>query len=364
MEDGMGPNTAERQVYSFTDAEQIRQAAAIIRQEADAIHRLADSLPPSFCDAIRLLLSMQGRVIVTGVGKAGLIGRKIVATLSSTGTPAYFMHPTEAVHGDLGCASSGDVVLALSNSGQSEEVVRLMPILRRLDVPVIAITRDTDNQLANAADTVIPLGRHSEAGHLALAPSCSTTAMLALGDALALVLSQARGFTADDFALRHPAGRLGMDLKQVGEVMRTGSQLRIAWELETVRTVLVEHHQPGRRTGAVMLVSERGQLTGLFTDSDLARLFENRRDAALDQPIRQVMTAEPTTTHSEQQLRDAVHLMSQRKLSELPVVDTAGRPVGLLDITDVLQCVDAEHEQTPTESAPLSESHITLARSA
>ena len=164
--------------------------------------------------------------------------------------------------------------------------------------------------------------------------------------------------------MRHPAGRLGMDLKKVSEVMRTGRQLRIAWQQETVRMVLVEHSQPGRRTGAVMLVDERGRLCGLFTDSDLARLFEQRRDQALDQPIRDVMTVNPTTTRSEVMLKEAVHLMSRRKLSELPVIDSNGVPVGLLDITDVLQCVDVETDGELPADQPLAESVIQLARSA
>jgi arabinose-5-phosphate isomerase len=362
MEDGMGTGTGERNVLSFSEAEQLREATRIIQQEADSLGRLAQDLTPAFCGAVRTLKAATGRVIVTGVGKAGLIGRKIVATLSSTGTRSHFLHPTEAVHGDLGCTGAGDVILALSNSGESDEILRLLPILKQLQVPIVAMTRDDDNSLAKNADVVLTLGRHAEAGHLSLAPSCSTTAMLALGDALALVLSQARGFTSRDFAIRHPAGRLGMDLKTVGEVMRTGPELRIAWQQETVRTVLVEHSQPGRRTGAVILVSERGELNGLFTDSDLARLFENNQDQALDRPIRDVMTTHPMTTRIDMLLKDAVHLMSQRKLSELPVIDGNAVPVGLLDITDVLQCVDidtAENQRTP-----LSESRVTLARSA
>lgn len=337
----MGAGTAQSIDPQSSDAEQLSEAARIIRQEADALTRLADDLDQAFCEAVRMLRHATGRVVVTGVGKAGLIGRKVVATLSSTGTPALFLHPVEAVHGDLGCVSEGDVLIALSNSGESDEVLRLLPILRRLRVPVIAVTRDTGNALARHADVVLPLGRHAEAGHLALAPSCSTTSMLALGDALALVLSRSRGFTADDFALRHPAGRLGMELKSVGEVMRTGGQLRIACETETVRSVLVALSHPGRRTGAVMLVSSTGVLRGVFTDSDLARLFEHRRDAQLDGPICDVMTRNPLTTRRDVLLKDAVHLMSERKVSELPVIDESGVPVGLLDVTDVLQCVDA-----------------------
>lgn len=358
----MGAGDQEPALLSFSNADQLRAAARVIQQEAETLQKLADGLNPVFCEAIRLLRATTGRVIVTGVGKAGLIGRKLVATLSSTGTPAYFLHPTEAVHGDLGCLGRGDAVIALSNSGESDEVLRLIPIIRQFDVPLIAMTRDSNNSLARNADVVLALGRHVEAGHLGLAPSCSTTAMLALGDALALVLSEARGFSPTDFALRHPAGRLGMELKSVGDVMRTGRQVRIAWQMETVRSVLVELSQPGRRTGAVMLVTESGALCGLFTDSDLARLLEQRRDSELDQPIRNVMTVNPLTAGPSMRLKDAIHLMSVRKLSELPVIDDNGIPVGLLDVTDVLQCVDASEDvhQPPV----LNESQIGIARSA
>jgi arabinose-5-phosphate isomerase len=331
---------AARAVISFGDVEQLREARRIIRQEAEALSRLADGLDPNFCDAVRMIRDLQGCVIVTGVGKAGLVGQKIVATLSSTGTRAHFMHPTEARHGDLGCIGSNDLVLALSNSGESEELVSLLPILRQIRVPLIAITRDENNSLARRADVVIRFGKHHEAGELALAPSCSTAAMLAMGDALALVVSQLRGFTAKDFARFHPAGSLGRQLCPVRDVMRRGDQLRIASQDETVRDVMIRHSKPGRRTGAVLLTDESGRLTGIFTDSDLARLFENRRDEQLDQPIRMVMTCNPITISSDVLLPEAIHRLSERKLSELPVIDDDRNPIGMLDITDVLQKVD------------------------
>lgn len=360
----MTQNSSPRAVIPPEDVEQLRAARRIIRQEAETLERLADGLDPGFCDAIRMIRDTHGCVIVTGVGKAGLIGQKLVATFASTGTRAHFLHPTEARHGDLGCVSRDDVVLALSNSGESEELVGLLPALRHLRVPVIALTRDSDNSLARNADVVICFGRHPEAGDLGLAPSCSTTAMLALGDALALVLSQIKGFTPRDFAVFHPAGSLGRQLCPVRDVMRSGSQLRIASENETVREVMIHHSRPGRRTGAVVLTNEAGRLTGIFTDSDLARLFENRRDEQLDQPIHHVMTSNPITLGPDVLLPEAIHLMSERKLSEVPVIDSLRIPVGMLDITDVLQRVDHSNDANSRVDSARAIVPVPVARSA
>lgn len=337
----MADKPVPRVAVSWSEADQLREARRIVRDEASVLNQLADVLSTSFCDALSLLQQAEGNVIITGVGKAGLIGQKLVATLSSTGTRARFLHPTEALHGDLGCLCPGDVVMILSNSGESDEILRLLPILRKLRIPVIAITRDEQNSLARAASVVIAFGRHREAGELGLAPTCTTTAMLATGDALALVLSQMRGFTATDFAVFHPAGSLGRQLTPVREVMRTGQQLRMANETETVRQIMIRHSQPGRRTGAVILTSPNGVLTGLFTDSDLARLFESRRDEQLDQPICKVMTVNPVTISPDALLPEAIRVMSARKLSELPVINSLHIPVGMLDITDILQQMDS-----------------------
>jgi arabinose-5-phosphate isomerase len=333
-----------RCVISSGDVEQLREARRIIRQEADALGKMADQLDPSFCDAVRAISATAGCVIVTGVGKAGLIGQKIVATLASTGTRSHFLHPTEARHGDLGCFSPDDLALILSNSGETAELLILIPAIKALRVPIVAITRDEENFLARQADIVVQTGKHTEAGQLGLAPSCSTTAMLALGDALALVISQAKGFTAQDFANYHPAGSLGRQLCPVQDVMRSGQQLRIASENETVREVMIHHSKPGRRTGAVILTNDSGRLTGLFTDSDLARMFETRRDEQLDLPIRNVMTCNPVTLGPDVLLPEAIHLMSERKLSEVPVIDKKHIPIGMLDITDVLQKFDAAEQ--------------------
>ncbi|MEZ6041395.1 MAG: KpsF/GutQ family sugar-phosphate isomerase [Planctomycetaceae bacterium] len=332
-------------ILSFNQADHLREARRIIQHEAAVLQSVAESLSIDFCEAISLMQDCSGTVITTGVGKAGLIGQKIVATLASTGTRARFLHPTEALHGDLGTVDIHDVVLAFSNSGETDELTRLLPCFAHMKVPVIAVTRDRENSLARAASVTIAYGHHVEAGHLALAPSSSTTAMLAIGDAIALVLSQARGFSSTDFARFHPAGSLGRKLTPVDSVMRTGTQVRVARDSETVREVMIGHSQSGRRTGAVILVNQDGRLSGLFTDSDLARLFEHRRDEQLDQSIREVMTANPVTISRHAVLPAAIHLMSERKLSELPVIDEEKRPVGMLDITDVLHFMDSTQQQ-------------------
>ncbi len=328
----------EPSVIPIEQFDQLREAQAIIRCEAEALQTLAGSLDNSFCDAVRLIHHSSGTVIVTGVGKAGLIGQMFVATMASIGTRARFLLPTEAVHGDLGCVDSNDVVLALSNSGSSEEILRLLPTLSRLNIPVVAITRDDRNSLARQSQVVLQIGHHTEAGDLQLAPTVSTTAMLAMGDALALTLSRSKGFTEDDFAVVHPAGTLGQRLKPVRELMRCGDQMRISSDAATVRQVMCELSRPGRRTGAVILTGIDGTISGIFTDSDLARLFECRREHLIDEPISKVMTVNPTTTGPHVLLAEATRLMAELKLSELPVADESGIPLGLLDITDILDC--------------------------
>jgi arabinose-5-phosphate isomerase len=322
--------------------EQLREARDIVRQEAAALEEVARRLDDRFCDAVDLLRECRGYVIVTGIGKAGLIGRKIAATLSSTGTRAQFLHPAEAVHGDLGCVAAGDVVLALSNSGETDEVCRLAPIIRRLGARLVALTSTESNTLASCADVAIAMGRLHEVDPNGLAPSTTTTAMLAIGDALAMVVSRIRGFTAEEFAVFHPGGSLGHRLKKVSDIMRPLESVRIASETATVREVFTRQVHTGRRTGAIMLTCDDGCLTGLFTDSDLARLLESRRDDRLDTPIRDVMTRRPLTVRPEAMLDEIVELLADRKISELPVVDDEHRPLGLVDITDVIGHLPAQ----------------------
>ena len=321
---------------AWSPFEQLRYAREIIGRESRALNQVAKRLDQEFCRAVELLFECRGSVIVSGMGKAGLVGQKIMATLASTGTPSHCLHPAEAVHGDLGRIRRDDLILILSQSGETEEVVRLLPSLAELGVPIVAITGRADSTLGRAAAATIELGPLEEAGTLALAPSTSTTAMLAVGDALALVLSRLRNFGRDDFARCHPAGALGLKLSKVEEHMRPLGQCRVADDGQTVREVLIGTHVPGRRTGATMLIDRGGRLSGIFTDSDLARLFEQRRDSDLDAPIRRVMTADPLRIQSGSMMADAIGIMAGRKISELPVVDGEGKPVGLIDITDVI----------------------------
>ncbi len=326
----------EHIVVPFTHLEQLREARAILALEGSALTDLSQRLDLRFCAAVDLLATCRGCVIVTGVGKAGLIGQKTAATLSSTGTRAYFLHPTEALHGDLGCVGSEDVWLVFSNSGETEELTRLLPIIRSQQQPLIAVTASDASTLGAQADATICLGRLIEAGAHGLAPSTSTTAMLAIGDALALVASQRKQFTPRQFAAFHPGGSLGRRLASVKDVMRPVEQVRIAFETATIREVFVSLSRPGRRTGAVMLVDEHGKLSGLFTDSDLARLLEQRRDDQFDRPISEVMTVRPLTVGPGAILEEALQLLSAKHVSELPVVDADDVPLGMIDITDVI----------------------------
>jgi arabinose-5-phosphate isomerase len=335
---------------ALAPADQLRYAREIIQLESGALWKLAERLDGEFCRAVDQLFRCRGSVIVSGMGKAGLIGQKIAATLASTGTRSHYLHPAEAVHGDLGRIHHEDVLLILSQSGETEEVVRLLPSLATLGVPIVAVTGARGSRLARAATVTIDLGPLKEACSLGLAPSTSTTAMLAMGDALALVASRMRSFRREDFARFHPAGNLGRQLSKVDDVMRPVAQCRVAPATQTVRQVFVDHRMGRRRSGAIMLTGGDGKLVGLFTDSDLARLFESRRDAAIDESIQTVMTYQPCTVPAGSMLVDAIAIMAERKISELPVIDSAGVPVGLLDITDVVAVFPDPHPASGGEA--------------
>jgi arabinose-5-phosphate isomerase len=338
------------------DAEQLRYAREIIALESRALENVAQRLDGGFCRAVAALFACGGSVVTSGMGKAGLVAQKIAATLASTGTRSHYLHPAEAVHGDLGRIRADDVVLLFSQSGETEEVVRILPSLAEFGVFLIGVTARHTSSLGRSADVTIELGPLQEACELGLAPSTSTTAMLALGDALALVTSRKRGFRREDFARFHPAGSLGRQLSKVDQFMRSPDECRVAPQRLNVREVFVEHARAGRRTGAIMLVDEAGKLAGLFTDSDLARLFEHNRDAALDRPIREVMIRGPRTVPQGSMMLDAVAIMAERKISELPVVDGHGRPCGMIDITDVVALFpEAQLGESPsTDHAPAS----------
>jgi arabinose-5-phosphate isomerase len=323
-------------------ADRLTYARQIVRAEAQALEQVADRLTDSFLQAVDLCYRCPGRIAVTGTGKSADVGQKIAGTLNSTGTRAYVLDATRAMHGDLGMVHPNDVVLALSYSGESDEIVRLLGPLRQLALAIIALTGQAGSTLASSADVALVIGPLEEACPLGLAPSTSTTAMIAVGDALAFVLLQMHQFTREDFARYHPAGSLGRKLLKVETLMRKGRDLRFAGEGETVRDVFARCQGRGRRTGAVMLTDTAGRLTGIFTDSDLARLFEGRRDAALDLPISEVMTRNPVTVPLGTRVVDAVEIICRHKISELPVVDMAGQPAGLLDITDLIGLVPEE----------------------
>jgi arabinose-5-phosphate isomerase len=333
---------------STPEPDYLSYARDVLRAEAAALGKVAERLDPSFLQAVDLIDRCPGRVAVTGTGKSADVGQKIAGTLNSTGTRAYVLDATRAVHGDLGMVHPSDVALVLSHSGESEEIVRLLSPLRQLARGLIGITGNGQSTLARRADVALVYGPLEEVCPLGLAPSTSTTAMIALGDAVSFVLTRMRQFTREDFARYHPAGSLGRKLLKVEAVMRHGTELRLASCSATVRTVFAQSQRRGRRTGAVMLTDDEGRLCGLFTDSDLARLFEQRRDGALDRPIEEVMTRNPLTVSLGTRAGDAVEVLRRHKISELPVVDDANRPVGLIDITDLIGMFPAE--ETPTAS--------------
>lgn len=314
----------------------IRFATDVIRAEASALEKLAAHLPVEIDEAVSMIIDCRGAVIVTGVGKAGWIGQKISATLASTGTRSHFLHPSEAMHGDLGRIGDDDLILALSNSGETEELLQILPSIRRRKISLIALTADSSSSLARQASLAICYGRFSEACHMGLAPSTTTTVMLAVGDAIALTVCQQREFQSPDFAKFHPGGKLGQSLTNVEEIMRPLAQCRIAAQDETVRAAFVRLQNPQRRSGAILVTDMTGRLVGLFTDSDLARLLERQRDQKLDGPMSDVMTRDPISIGLGQRTLLAVETMACHNISELPVVDARGKPVGLIDITDVV----------------------------
>lgn len=327
-----------------SEAESLAFARSVLGIEIEALERVRDRLDAAIVRAAAILFHCRGSVIVTGMGKAGLVGQKLAATLASTGTRAFPLHPAEAVHGDLGRIRDGDVVVALSQSGETDEVLRLIPAIKRLGATLIALTERPTSSLGRQADICVALGPIAEACPLGLAPSASTTALMAVGDALALLVSRMRDFRAEDFARFHPGGSLGRRLSHVEDLMRTGHHVRLAQESETVRSVLVRLGGARRRTGAIMIIDEAEALVGIFTDSDLARLFETRREALLDRPIAEAMTRSPVRVTVGALVSEAIEALKARKLSELPVVDRGGRPVGLIDVTDLIGLVPADAE--------------------
>jgi len=313
-------------------------ARKVLSDEAAAVGRLLDCVNDEFARAVHMIAEGAGQVVVTGIGKAGLIGAKVSATLASTGTPSIFLHPTEALHGDLGRLRAGDVVLALSHSGATQELIMLLDHLKRLGTRVIAITSEPGSPLAVDADVAVTYGKLDEACELGLAPSVSTTCMLALGDALALTAMRMRKFTPEDFAAFHPGGSLGLTFVRVERAMsfRKGDRLAVAADTLTIREVLAAGEAIPRRAGAMLLVNEAGKLTGILTDADLRRRLLTDDAGLLGRPVREVMVADPKSIPAGSLASEALEMMTRFRIGELPVLDADGRPIGLIDLKDLV----------------------------
>lgn len=311
----------------------LETARKVLEIEAKALSELVERLDQGFERAAEILLACRGRVVVTGMGKSGIVGQKISATLSSTGTPSFFLHAAEALHGDLGRLVRNDVVLALSYSGETEELLRLLDTIKRLALPLITLTGSLSSTLAQASDVVIDVGIRQEACPLGLAPTASTTAMLAMGDALAMALLEMRGFKEEDYAALHPGGGLGVRLKRVENVMHTGAQIPRVAPQTPVADVIYEVSKKG--LGHVAVVGDGERLLGFISDGDLRRFFQKEGNRALSLTAADCMTRSPVTISRQELATRALNLMESRKITSLPVVDEAGRLEGVVHIHDL-----------------------------
>lgn len=313
----------------------IETARRTIRLEIDAVQELLPRIDSDFVKACEMILQAKGRVVVVGMGKSGHVGNKIAATLASTGTAAFFVHPAEASHGDMGMITRDDIVLALSNSGTTTEIVTLLPLIKRLGIRMISMTGNPESPLAKAAEVNLDARVSQEACPLNLAPTSSTTASLVLGDALAIALLEARGFTAEDFAFSHPGGALGRRLLlKVENVMHAGDTLPLVQRGTSLRDALLEMTQKG--LGMTAVVENDGRLAGIFTDGDLRRALDKGIDVRHAQ-IDAVMTAHGKTVHAEMLAAEALKIMEDNKISALVVVDEEDRPVGAFNLGDLLR---------------------------
>ena len=312
-----------------------RIAKEVLEIEAGAISSLKKRINRSFEDMVNYICRIKGRVIVTGMGKPGFIAQKVSATLSSTGTPSLYLHPAEALHGDLGRITSEDCIVAFSNSGETEEIVRLLPVIKKIGAGLVAFSGNRTSTLAKNSDYVIDTSVDKEACSLGLAPTASTTAMLAMGDALAVALLEKKGFREKDFALFHPGGILGKRLLlRVDDIMRKGRDNPIVSEGTKVKKALVAITRA--RAGSASVVDKKGRLTGIFTDGDLRRHID--KDTRItDRIIRDVMTKNPTAIKKDKLAAEAFGLLKEKKIDEIPVVDDRNRPIGLLDVQDLLK---------------------------
>ena len=313
----------------------IQSGQRTIQMETDAVKELSSRIGRSFVTACETILSCHGRVVVIGMGKSGHIGNKIAATLASTGTPAFFVHPGEASHGDLGMITKSDVVIAISNSGNTSEIVTLIPLIVRLGIPLISMTGDDQSQLAKAACANLDVSVSSEACPLNLAPTTSTTVTLVMGDALAIALLEARGFTAKDFAFSHPGGALGRKLLlRVRDIMHKGDEMPSVMADQPLQTALMEMTQKG--FGMTTIMSREGKLIGIFTDGDLRRIFDLSIDIAIT-PISDVMSVSPKTIHQDMLAAEALTIMENSAITALVAEDDNHNPAGVVHLHDILR---------------------------
>ena len=313
----------------------LKRAKQVLDIEAKAILDLKKQINHNFQNATQLILRSKGRVVVTGMGKAGIIGQKLSATLSSTGTPSLFLHSAEAIHGDLGRVIKDDVVIILSNSGETPEIKELLPILKKIGAKIIAITGNIKSILSRYSDVVLNTSVKKEACPLGLAPTASTTAMLAMSDALAVCLLELKGFQEKDFALFHPGGSLGKRLLlRVEDIMRKGESNPIVRENQKISEVLFKITKA--RAGSAQVVNKNGRLSGIFTDGDLRRHLEVDPNLS-KRKVKEVMTKNPKAVGPQMLAAEAMRILKDKRIDELPVVDKKGRPIGLLDVQDLLK---------------------------
>jgi arabinose-5-phosphate isomerase len=312
-------------------------ARSVIRAEAEAIASMTPIINGAFARAVEMIYNCTGSCIVSGIGKAGIIGQKISATLASTGTPSHFLHPVEAVHGDLGRLRKDDIVLVLSYGGETDEVIRLINLVKQLQIPMIALTSDEDSTLSRYSDVVLCMGKVNEACPLGVAPSVSTTCMLTIGDALAFTVMKARHFSVEDYVRFHPGGSLGAKLMTVEQSMmfRPGEKLPLIPLGDTVEQMLVKTNDV-KRHGAVMIVDAAGRLAGIITDADLRRLLTKQGPAALQRKVDEIMTGNCKRIRADALASEATAVFHKYRIDELPVVDSEDRPVGLIDVQDIV----------------------------
>jgi arabinose-5-phosphate isomerase len=311
----------------------LETARRVLEIEARALQEVKARLDASFAKAVDVLLACKGRVAVTGMGKSGLIGRKISSTLSSTGTPSFFLHPAEALHGDLGMLARGDAMLAVSYGGETEEIVRLLEALKRLEMPLVTLTGKVGSTLGEASDVALDVSVREEACSLNLAPTASTTVAMAMGDALAVALLERRGFRHDDFAALHPAGRLGKKLLRVEHLMHAGEALPRVTEGTSMPETFHEMSKKG--LGMTTVLHADGRLAGIITDGDLRRLMEKHRGATLEMTAGACMTLSPQTIGPQLLASEALNLMEKRKITSIVVVDEAGGVLGVVHLHDL-----------------------------